>query len=463
MLALVATVAVVALLATVVAMLRPGGQGSHRTAISTSTATPRPIVALPLRATYAGQPGIPVVAASNPNVIYEYNTGAGSSALKQSPTLRRSDDGGASWHTLAFPTAPGTFVAALSLAVNPADAANVFLNVTLDYRPGAPGACDQANPGDTSVLCANEYVSTDSGEHWTLMRYPVPGTLFPNPIPNGTYLSYDPDIVQAQGGMLYGTLQDHNTQRRAASAIRIISSTDEGKTWHVADATIAAAGLHICDFVAAPSGTTLFARTAAVCQGPNFTQRQLWRSDDAGAHWRQVTPFGAPFNTIFNSFTVAAATGDGGSHLIIYDGTQNQQTNVVTYYASLDGGMTWQPAPAAGLPDGAQAVFLPQQMDGGSLVVPFITSTSGGTAASSHSGPTPTPSPTPTSGQAADHMVACYAWKPGQARWLPLTQPVVITGLLPPMNVYISDGAQRVVTLTLIDNAGMRYTIKRFA
>lgn len=460
-LALVATVAVVALLAAVFATLHPGGMATKTTTRpGTPTPTlpaPGPITTLPLRATYAGQPGIPVVAVSNPNVIYEFSDST------STPVLRRSDDGGASWHVLAYPSAPGAFVSNLLLAVNPADAANVFLQVALGYFPGQAGACRPVTPGEKSVVCIGEYVSTDSGAHWSLMRYPVPGTLFPN----GTFLDYDNGIVQAQGDRVYAALQYHNTEVQPASEVRILSSADHGMTWQLADTALAQQGLHICDFVPAPTGATLFARTAAVCQGSGFTSRQLWRSDDAGAHWRQVTPFAAPFNTIFNSFTVASTPAAEGNQLIIYDGTQNQQTNVVTYYASLDGGMSWQPAPTTGLPAGAEGVWLPMRMGDGSLVVAFTTSASPvgpSPTAASTAGPTPTPSPTPEAQQAPGHSITCYAWRPGSARWMPLTQPIAI-GTLMPMNIFTTNGAQRVVTLTLYDSASGNptYTIERFA
>ena len=457
-LALVATVAVVALLAAVVATLRPHGAASGPTTTrATATPTlpvPGPITPLPLRATYAQQPGIPVIAANNPKVIYEYSDSTGS------PVLRRSDDGGAGWHALAYPTAPGTFVSNLALAVNPADAANVFLEVALGYHPGEAGTCRQANPGDKSVVCIGEYASTDYGAHWLPMRYPVPGTLFPN----GMTFNYDGGLIQAQGSRVYGALQYHNTQVEPASEVRILSSTDGGATWQLADGALAQQGLHICDFAAAPTGATLFARTAAVCQGQGVTARQLWRSDDAGAHWRQVTPFAAPFNSLYNTLTVASAASSGGSdQVIVYEGVPDPQTFVMSYYASLDGGASWQPAPTAGLPVGAQGLLASAQtLRDGSLVVAFDTGASSGGSPASLSGPTPTPSPT-ADVQASNDAITCYAWNPGLARWLPLTQPVA-TGGLSPTNLYVADGAQRAVVLTL--QGGMpgapTYTIERF-
>ena len=292
------------------------------------------------------------------------------------------------------------------------------------------------------------------------MRYPVPGTLFPN----GMTFNYDGSLVQAQGDRVYAALQYNNTQVQPATEIRILSSTDHGATWHVADAALAAAGMHICDFEAAPAGATLFARTAAVCQGDGFTSRQLWRSDDAGAHWRQVTPFAAPFSSIWNTFTVASAARSGSNQLILYEGVPNQQTGATTYYASLDGGASWQPAPTTGLPQGAQAILLApgQTLRDGSLVVAF--ETGGGTANGGPqpdgSGPTPTPTPV---GPAPSATITCYAWKAGSARWVPLTQPVA-TGGLSLANLYVADGAQRAVVLSLGESKmpGGTYTIELF-
>lgn len=453
-LALVAMVAVVALLATVATTLRPRGVASGTvTPAPTPTVTlppPAPITALPLRTTIAQQPGIPVIAANNPNVIYEYSDSTGSAVL------RRSDDGGASWHALAYPSAPNTFVSNLVLAVNPANAANVFLGVALGYHPDQPGACASSDPVVKSIICTGEYASSDYGAHWTLMRYPVPGTLFPN----GMVFHYQTGIVQAQGDRVYAAVQYHNTEVQPATAIRILSSTDQGKTWHVADAALAADDLHICDFTAAPAGATLFARTAAVCLGEGETPRQLWRSDDAGAHWRPVTPFAAPYNGLTTAL-VAASSPDGQVQAL-YEATTDFTTNLTTFAASLDGGMSWQPAPTSGLPSSATALLgADQTLRDGSLVVAFTMNDSSGASSSGTAGPTPTPTPI---GLAPSATIACYVWKLGLSRWVPLTRPAAAAGLSL-ANLYVADGAQRAVVLTLGDNAtpGATYTIERFS
>lgn len=460
-LAMVAAVAVVALLTAVATTLRPRGIASGTsTPAPTPTATlppPAPISFLPLRATIAQQPGIPVIAANNPDVIYEYGDSTGS------PVLRRSDDGGASWHALAYPSAPNTFVSNLVLAVNPANAANVFLEVALGYHPGQPGACTSSQPIVKSIVCIGDYASSDYGAHWTLMRYPVPGTLFPN----GIVFSYQAGIVQAQGSRVYAAVQYHNTQVQPATEIRIISSADQGKTWRLADAALAADGLHICDFAAAPTGDTLFARTAEVCLGEGETLRQLWRSDDSGAHWRPVKPFSAPYNGL--TATLVVASFPDGQVQALYAAVTDITTNLTSFAASLDGGMSWQPAPSAGLPAGATPALLAgQTLRDGSLVAAFWLNASSAGSPSATAAPAPPPSPTPTAtppDQNARGVVACYAWKPSLARWVPLTLPAA-TGAFSPTNLYVADDAQRAVVLTLGNpstTTDATYTIQRFA
>jgi hypothetical protein len=456
---LTATVAIVAPLAAVIATLRPLGAAS-----TTATGTPLTSVTpeatrsprnsfrvLPLRATIDKQPGIPVVTPSNPKVIYEYSD---NTAL---PVLQRSDDVGVTWNVLPIPVTSGT-IGALTLAVNPTDATNVFLSLALNYAPGAPDACHQANQGERSVTCTQEYVSTDSGEDWSLMHYPLPGTLYPN----GVSFSYDASHVQAQGDRLYATLQYHNTDVQPATEIRILSSIDRGATWQLADTALAQQVLHICDFAAAPKGTTLFARTAQSCTGEGDSSLHLWRSDDAGVHWREVTGFAAPFNALFNALIVASTADIGPGAVILYEQVATMRFG---FYASLDGGASWQPAPTAGLPEGVRGqvprstMQTMQTLSDGSLVVAFsTTATPSGGSATATAGSTPTPG----DGQQSQTTIACYVWHPGLARWEPLTQPVITE--LSAVNLYVADGARRIITLTLADNMSLHpaYTIERF-
>src|SRR5690348_5204793 len=274
---LVAAVVVVGLLASVFAMLasrggvtggNPGDDGPGLRAM----------------ATYTGQPGLPVVAPSDPRVVYEYADN------RQGPVLRRSDDGGATWSDLAIPGADtaGASVSALHLGVNPADASNVFLRADLGFARGDPNGCP-ADATQKGAICPREYYSTDRGVHWNALHLPVPGTLFDG----GVFFFYPWWILQAQGSRLYAGMLNTTTPLATAPDIRITGTEDGGKTWRLVDAGLAAQGLNVCDYIAAPSGETLFARTASVCRSSDPTTpptaRRLWRSEDAGAHWAEVT------------------------------------------------------------------------------------------------------------------------------------------------------------------------------
>src|SRR5579885_1941547 len=71
------------------------------------------------------------------------------------------------------------------------------------------------------------------------------------------------------------------------TASELVMSSDDGATWQFADQGLNA-GQHCLQGLAAPaSGTTLFATTLSHCGGgvSGSEAAQIWRSDDAGAHW----------------------------------------------------------------------------------------------------------------------------------------------------------------------------------
>ncbi len=426
---LVAAVVVVGLLASVFALLASHG--------GTSVGNPGDDgPGLRVAATYTGQPGLPVVAPSDPRVVYEYADN------RQGPVLRRSDDGGATWSDLAIPGAntTGASVSALHLGVNPADASNVFLRADLGFARGDPNGCP-ADATQKGAICPREYYSTDRGAHWNVPRLPVPGTLFDG----GVFFFYPSWILQAQGSRLYAGMLNSPTALATAADIRIASTEDGGKTWRLADAGLAAQGLHVCDYLAAPHGETLFARTADVCSSsdPNTlpTARRLWRSDDAGAHWTEVTVTRGPVARA-DVALVAASTSDTAGQVTLFASVPDA-SGVKTFYASTDSGQSWAPAPAkAGLPGEAHALQTSlATLADGSLVVAFATEKVSAAGAVT---------------------VACYAWRPGLQGWARVTRPVKLGQGTP--NVFVTDGGQRVVTLSSPDDlsSSPTFNIVRF-
>jgi photosystem II stability/assembly factor-like uncharacterized protein len=462
--AITAAVVVVALLVGVLAMLRGQSSTAKGTGTPTVSDTPGstpspstsgPVVVLPLRTTIQNQPGIPVAAPSDANTLYEYADNG------QGPVLRRSDDGGATWRDLAHdftvPTPPNTFVGGLTLAVNPADAENVFLELALEYQPGDPNACHAPSMGQKGTFCPTQYVSVDGGDHWTQTRLPVAGTLFPN----GSVAFYDATRLQAQGSRLYAAMQNGGTDTQPTMDIRIISTTNRGKTWQVADKPLMSQGLHICDYTATPVGATLFARTSAQCQNLDSKDLQLWRSDDAGAHWAKVGTFQPPLNQAWVTLKAVNPGGDP-TDVVLYAivGVPNEGP-ITGIYASTDGGTTWVQAPMKGLPAGAEPVQISATaLYDGSLVVVFqMANAAPATPGSGQA------TPTPGFPSAQQITVSCYTWKAGTSSWLHLTGPTTEEPGLSVVNLYVTDGPKRVVTLTVantIETSSPTYTIQRF-
>ena len=70
--------------------------------------------------------------------------------------------------------------------------------------------------------------------------------------------------------------------------IRLVASDDGGATWKLIDSALVRSGNTIvCDFAAAPTGTTIYATTSpGSCGGMGtFPTITLWRSDNGGQSW----------------------------------------------------------------------------------------------------------------------------------------------------------------------------------
>src|SRR5258708_13848168 len=212
---------VVALLGAVFALLgqsRAPHAGASATATTTAstpatptaTATTIATAVLVARASITNLPGTPVVAPSDPSVLYEYADN------EPGVVLRHSEDGGATWGEFLLPNYRGS-IGAVELAVNPADARNIFLRLSLGYFPGQPNPCaspagaratlggrgveklNTALPGSGGGLdCNNVYASSDEGATWTFVRLPVAGSLFQT----GVSFTYDATAFQAQQSAL---------------------------------------------------------------------------------------------------------------------------------------------------------------------------------------------------------------------------------------------------------------------
>lgn len=474
LLAVAAAVVVVGLLAAVFASLTQGRTGQSPAASATATdtaaagATSAPVHMLAARPALRTQPGVPVVAPSDPNVIYEYaDNGPG-------VVLRRSDDGGATWRDLSYPTG-GRSVDAIAVAVSPLDAHNVFLRLDLGNPTNNPSVCLQsAEVQHGGILasgggnCRYEFYSRDGGQTWIQFHLPVAGSLFAS----GVTFTYDASVFQAQGSRLYGRIWYGGTDFTPATSVRIGVTTDGGKSWRMADGPLAITEPHICAFAATPQGSTLFALAAGDCLAQATTPYRLWRSDDAGAHWRDVGSF--PRKLVqagFSESLIAANLGGQSSQPVLYATGLPYSAGI---YASNDGGTTWHAAPVAGLPRGAEAdLAAGQPLSDGSLVVAFTGRTNAPApatptepaAGSATATPTPPPTPTPFGGAGGGvgGTVAVYVWRADANSWSQLTPATTFTG--PNVsNVFVSEGTTRAVTLSVADDLSTNptYTVQRF-
>lgn len=463
LIATVAAVLIVALLGAVFATLahnhgRLGVAGNGPTRQPQTPAPPStpalpPIHMLSEQPSVTNQPGIPVVGQNNPQIMYEYaDNGPG-------PVLRRSDDGGKSWHDLAFPTSANN-LGALYLAVSPLDAENVILEMDVNIPAG--GVCQvHADARNTDiptsgggVLCPQMFHSEDGGTIWRPVSLPISGSIFGN----GVVFYYNSMVVQGQGNRLYVRVYDKLNITNPQLDIRILSTTDNGASWQIADASLVKQAPHVCEYAATPAGSTLFAVSAASCIGTSGGT--LWRSDDAGANWTRVGP--APAWVLISGPPLVATNfgGDPNRPLLYAEQMPSPVTAASDISVSTDGGKTWQNAPLAGVPAKAQPLMMGSAaLPDGSIVTAFS-----GAAPSGVQGGLGVPTATPSLyGSQGD--VSCYYWSPGASAWKPLTPaiPMVPSNL---SNVFVSNTSAGItVTLSIgdISTSSPLYTIQPFA
>ncbi|HUY79711.1 MAG TPA: sialidase family protein [Ktedonobacterales bacterium] len=320
----------------------------------------------------ANDPGQPVIAPSNPQVVYFSVAGSSVKGVPPTYLLARSDDGGVTIHHLPFPLLNGQTIDTyspllLNLIVSPLNPQTVYLYTQFDLgacpNNFVPFATQRVTPRSAALgqvaqrgaealagsTCQPEYVSTDGGLTWTLLNLPTKGLLGITP-PDGN--RYAPTI-QAQGSRLYSTVANVGL---ASSGVpmggRLVMSQDGGVTWTLVDAPIAAQGLVAYDFAAAPSGSTVF----VVSENPQTVQLptvnadpHLWRSDDAGATWTELgyTP-GASATSGGVSGMAATVSANGQAIVYLTTSDANLPKSTTILEASADGGQTWQHAPDAG-------------------------------------------------------------------------------------------------------------------
>ncbi len=337
----------------------------------------------------------PAIAPSNPNVVYE----AYRSPVDPIVTdYRRSDDGGKTWHDLTFPVPGNTDHTYFTTFVSPLDPNTVFLQIFESDAAYCPADVQIKNTESGGIYCFIQYMSTDGGVNWQLQHLPF----------NATFI----DLVRQQGTRLYQALQCNDF-----SCTRVITSTDGGKTWNLADNAINSSGQTVCEFDVTPTGSTVVALAATACGSTLQQPIHLWLSNDAGATWHDngTTPTPNPMGM------AVTANGNQAEPLIYSDlaattsiGTDKEGGKLPMFSAlpsdvkvTADGGQTWQNAPAAGIPATQNVLRLLGALHDGSILIECV--------------PAPNNLQTNYDFQGSTY----YTWKRGETNWQQLGNPTI--------------------------------------
>jgi hypothetical protein len=387
---------------------------------------------------------LPAIAPSDPQVVYE--TLARGIQQHLPATLRRTDDGGATWHELPIPV-PAAHVGHAGFLVSPVDARNVFLTLIdtqgEDCPPGTARPIGEA-PG---VFCGLQYTSVDGGAHWQATKVPELGTITPT-LTNNSATALQ--VARGTDGQpqLYALL---GCSTGATGCSRLVVSADRGVTWRYADTPLLASGAtNVCGAAADPQGATVYAvtTTGAECGWSAQLPLTLWRSDDTGARWMKLGPIATPnlrglrvtretptspaLLYAASPRTTQMATDKMGGKYPIYS------SDPADLKASADGGVTWVSAPSAGIPANLMPYYdigLLGALSDGSVVVEGI----------------------PRTAQENFSGGVLFAWKPGAAAWRQLAPPLAseVGALTAVVSSSSSPGADTLY-LVMVDRGGFQ-------
>ena len=420
-----------------------GGVGASGTASANATIPPTPgptqTPGAPLNTQFLQPDQLPVVAPSDPTIVYKIANGA----------LLRSANSGVSFASMALPKTDLSQIDSTSIAVSPLDATHIF--VTMGGQKNGQGCLPPTNPypaiathggvmASGYVPCAEQFFSVDSGHTWSQPHLPTSGVLGSL---NGNFRSVtgvygaQSYTFQAQGRRLYAAMafDDMSGSLVDSPGVRVVASDDGGASWSFVDTNLAASNRYICDFAAAPTGATLYAITGdQQCGGMSYPNLSLWSSVNGGQSWTRVRSL----PTLGDEGMVV--NGQGALYLylpeITVQGRGASQTDGPAYaLVSIDGGATLTAAPSAGLPASP------------TLIGPYTTLADGSVVYAA------SPAPVPQSG-----LNDLYSWRPGATSWTNLGANVP-AGIGAVMATPTSSGAAQ-QTLIVIDNDGNIFTVK---
>jgi hypothetical protein len=383
--ALAAVVALVMVFALVVHSFRGAGHIPSKGTTSKSVATKteaqsypigwRQIAQFPMHKSFLNTV---VFGLNEHSVIYELSSPAGL-------TFQRSDDAGKTWHILSLPRTQvgnATLVAS-QLNINPLDAHMIW--ASLIVGPEDPN-CQATVPGSG---CTYQYVSTNGGATWAPIHMPL-GLVLGFGTLGGMDGGAADGFISAQGNRLYTQLSSGSpdpTQSHVATSM-------DGIHWSIADNQLTAHNLVVMEFAVTPTGSTIFATTIPQSASLSSSKRELWRSDDAGAHWTDLggTPPGY--------LNLLGAAQVNGVTLVYYVSLDAEGAAIPPdhVFVSANNGQSWQAAPAITL-SGGQPVYngvYYGTLANGAVLILFGTDTN----------------------------TAIYSWQPGEKSWTQLSQAV---------------------------------------
>lgn len=377
------------------------------------------------------QSSIPVLAPSNPSVVYE----------TAGQTIRRSDDGGATWRAFPIPPMPGPSLdqtIAAYLLVSQSDPNLVVLETmanltTPDTASCPPGTSRLAPPPNFgSSTCVADVVSVDGGAHWTPVSLPMAGGLISVNAASG-------GVLQAQGGQLYAGLAYPQQPSRVGQAllegVRLVTSRD-GIHWSLVDTALAARVGLVTQFAIAPTGRSIYALavppsaitpaspTAPPSASPTPTPLpqaippttyEIWRSTDGGGHWQRMSTVAGAEVWLLG----AAPQASDGVSPALYRQVM-QPVGTFHYAVSLDGGQTWIAVPMAGVPSTYAFSSMATATANGGIVAVYWDETPTFT--------TPTGQP-PTAYATDFHPARVYSWLPGAGAWNQISEPLAAIAL----------------------------------
>jgi hypothetical protein len=380
------------------------------------------------------QPVPPIIAPSDPAVVYEsgvISDKAGVVSADSQRVFRRSDDAGATWRNLPVPDGSlGAYTLSyLAIWVDSANANNVIATLTRHLPEQGQQDCPTnraavafARQGGTAANipasgpsgCQLQYFSADGGEHWSEMRFPVSGAISDSDVVWSDVVSQRRlRSLQSQGTRLYTAIHYRGNE----SLTRIFLSQDRGAAWDLADIGLYGGDRGICDFLAAPDSTTLYATTGAPACNQYYPSQSvtLWRSDDSGAHWNKAGQLPDDFGQLIGAFK-----SPGHADFTLYIITDPQRGRGYTHvWASEDGGREWKAAPDPGSATSGN-LYLSEPRDGSFIVISLP----------SYSELQSTPATPATQTASPDANLGDHAirsWQPGQTSWRPIAQPVLTT------------------------------------